>query len=308
MRAEPDWFEYYSILGVTSDCDWSAIRKAYRQLAQSTHPDRFSENTDERKVAETQIVDINRAYTALQEYYRKHDRLPGQRFQKSSAHKAGFAEPTSASTVSNDGTSGFTRSSATPRRRSRSVFRSGVRLAAIVGVSYYVYLAMMNSGDITPATPSPPPISMNVPADENGTNLTLDTTPTNFFTPGSTMGEVHAAQGNPTRTDGTTWYYGESRVTFVGGVVKSWKNTVANPLRIRPLDPDLGTRTTHSRLTSRFTIGSTKADVLAIQGKPIRMSDTVWDYGVSQVKFEKDRVVNWTDSPLQPLKTEKPLR
>jgi hypothetical protein len=40
-----------------------------------------------------------------------------------------------------------------------------------------------------------------------------------------------------------------------------------------------------------FTLGSTKAEVQAVQGSPTTSTDTAWQYGSSTVHFRIDRVV-----------------
>ncbi len=51
-----------------------------------------------------------------------------------------------------------------------------------------------------------------------------------------------------------------------------------------------------------FTLGSTKAEVQAVQGSPTTSADTAWQYGPSTVHFRLDRVVGWSSSPEKPLK------
>lgn len=53
---------YYEILGVKSDARLEEIRKAYKKLASTYHPDKFPENT---KFAEDMMKQINMAYTIL---------------------------------------------------------------------------------------------------------------------------------------------------------------------------------------------------------------------------------------------------
>jgi len=42
-------------------------------------------------------------------------------------------------------------------------------------------------------------------------------------------------------------------------------------------------------------VGSTKDEVLAVQGTPDRFTDTTFSYGTSDVFFEKGRVKSWDD-------------
>ena len=53
---------------------------------------------------------------------------------------------------------------------------------------------------------------------------------------------------------------------------------------------------------SYFTVGSTKDDVLVVQGTPTRFSERVWEYGHARVYFEADRVTRWEEWRGSPLK------
>ena len=61
------------------------------------------------------------------------------------------------------------------------------------------------------------------------------------------------------------------------------------------------TKARASKGQKRFGLASTKEDVLAIQGKPSRMTDTTWTYSESEVYFASDRVVGWRNSTRNPL-------
>jgi len=112
---------------------------------------------------------------------------------------------------------------------------------------------------------------------------------------GSPLGEVYAIQGVPTAIQGETWYYGKSLIQFSQGKAISWIEDPGYPLRVvRSGAPQSPNR--------HFDIGSTKEEVRAIQGPPITETDNVWDYAPSRVYFERNRVVRWEDSPLQPLR------
>ncbi len=50
-----------------------------------------------------------------------------------------------------------------------------------------------------------------------------------------------------------------------------------------------------------FTLGSSKAEVQAVQGTPSRMDEGSWIFGSSRVYFKGDRVVGWQGSPGSPL-------
>lgn len=57
---------YYKILGLEKECSKEEIKKAYRNLAKSTHPDALSGISDEQKVImEERFSEINIAYKIL---------------------------------------------------------------------------------------------------------------------------------------------------------------------------------------------------------------------------------------------------
>jgi curved DNA-binding protein len=55
--------DFYSVLGVTKDADADAIKKAYRKLASSMHPDKHPGD----KGAETRFKRVNQAYQVLKD-------------------------------------------------------------------------------------------------------------------------------------------------------------------------------------------------------------------------------------------------
>ena len=61
--ASQDWFEkdFYATLGVPSDADDAAIKKAYRKLARQHHPDKNAGNP----AAERRFKDITEAHSVL---------------------------------------------------------------------------------------------------------------------------------------------------------------------------------------------------------------------------------------------------
>ncbi len=122
-----------------------------------------------------------------------------------------------------------------------------------------------------PARPSPPPRSP-------------------FFTLGASKEEVYAIQGSPRVATEERWSYGYSYVDFDDDRVVGWYDSRAEALRARLVPRRPGAAAPF------FTVGSTKDDVLRVQGSPRRFSDDRWEYGYSFVEFEGDRVVRWYDS------------
>ena len=85
-----------------------------------------------------------------------------------------------------------------------------------------------------------------------------------------------------------TW---DAEVNFQDGRVVSWddKNLDRNSLRVKMLP----SRKIDAK--DYFTVGSSKDDVLAVQGTPSNFSERTFRYGSSVVNFESDRVVSWSD-------------
>jgi len=119
------------------------------------------------------------------------------------------------------------------------------------------------------------------------------------FTVGSTRDEVLAVQGTPSESGDRVWRYGSSSVLFTGGRVAGWDVEPGSPLDVQ-MRPSRPVRTTKGY----FTVGSTRDEVLAVQGTPSEFSDRVWRYGSSSVLFSDDRVAGWDVEPDSPLKVQ----
>jgi outer membrane protein assembly factor BamE (lipoprotein component of BamABCDE complex) len=117
------------------------------------------------------------------------------------------------------------------------------------------------------------------------------------FTVGSTKDEVLAAQGTPTEFSGQVWRYGSSSVFFSGDKVTSWDVWPSSPLKVQML-PSQSVETRKGY----FTVGSSKDEVLVVQGTPSKFTNRVWKYRSSSVFFSDDRVTSWDVWPGSPLK------
>ena len=88
-------------------------------------------------------------------------------------------------------------------------------------------------------------------------------------------------------------FYKGSEIDFQNGRVVGWKiDPRKAPLRVK-LWPD---RAPVAGLTT-FGVGSSKSDVIALQGTPTLFSTNEFGYGGSVVFFQNDRVVNWKEDP-----------
>ena len=119
-----------------------------------------------------------------------------------------------------------------------------------------------------------------------------------YFTVGSTKDEVLAVQGTPTKLDYYEWGYGLSTVQFRNDRVVSWTIYGVNPLRAKMIPSSAVSNAGY------FTVGSTKDEVLAVQGTPTKLDYYEWGYGLSTVQFRNDRVVSWTIYGVNPLRAK----
>lgn len=118
----------------------------------------------------------------------------------------------------------------------------------------------------------------------------------NYFTLGSSKKQVLRVQGTPSSVNKSDffdeWTYGLSSIDFENGVVRSYHNITGN-LNVIML-PRSGTAYSNSGF---FSIGSTKDEVLAVQGTPTAVQKSAffdeWSYGLSSIDFEYGRVKSY---------------
>jgi hypothetical protein len=108
-----------------------------------------------------------------------------------------------------------------------------------------------------------------------------------LFTIGSSQREVLRVQGKPTKVYGQTWAYGLSDVTFKEGRVWRYHN-FDGTLRVQML-PSMSAAKGLNPTT--FSLGSSRDEVLLVQGTPTQVDGNKWSYGFSEVYF-KNGVVN----------------
>ncbi len=117
-----------------------------------------------------------------------------------------------------------------------------------------------------------------------------------FFTVGSTRDEVLAVQGTPTKFTNDILTYGLSEVILSNGKVHSWRAYATSPLKAKLLPaPQIEAR-------EFFTVGSTRDEVLAVQGTPTKFTDNTLTYGLSEIILSNGKVVSWRQHATNPLK------
>lgn len=295
------YFRYYDLLGLSPGDSWQTLRDCYKSAVRKWHPDRFTNNERERGIAEEKTKEINRAYQELQEYFQLNGRLP----LNTTAPPADEMLPTIDSSCEQTTTpaefeqrTGEPGTDREPKSSARYHFKlTIILLIAALFVYYHFSLDTEKMPDGSQRLETVPIASSASLAEPPMASL-----PKKYFTVGSSLGEVHSIQGIPTRTENEVWHYGDSKVIFLNGKVSHWVDSPNHKLSARsgeePVDP-------WHPVAQYFTKGSTKAEVRAIQGTPLRENQTAWDYGLSRVYFEGDKVVDWQESPLEPLRIKR---
>jgi hypothetical protein len=114
-----------------------------------------------------------------------------------------------------------------------------------------------------------------------------------YITVGSTRDEVLAQQGTPTASSENKLVYGKSELYFKDGAVVGWRiDPAASPLRVK-----LWPSSAVNPALASFTVGSSKDEVLTVQGTPTAFTEDKFEYGRSIVNFRNNRVVSWKEDP-----------
>ena len=150
--------------------------------------------------------------------------------------------------------------------------------------------APLPSPPVTPAQTSstPQPAREKVGLPQPHAQHTVSARP--YITAGLTPVEVISVLGNPTSSTGEKMFYSNSEIDFKNGQVAGWKIDPTAPIRVKlwsetPSVPGLNT----------FGVGSSKSDVIALQGTPTLFSDNEFAYGKSHVYFQNNRVIRWKE-------------
>lgn len=292
--------KYYRELGIKPGDSHQKIRKVYRDLVRVWHPDRYGQDESARRAAEERTKAVNQAFQEIEAFFQQHGRLP--------------LEPPPTPVDRDLG--GFAKTTPPPLARThaeryearppaRAPIRSRVLAILVLGVSGYLAL---ESQENEPAEPAPPalgslhPGGMNAP--ESRLNIDSGTTAPGGFSIGSTLGDVFALQGKPTRIEDDIWHFGAARVFFKEGKVVRWED--ANPPLLRTSGEPVSALGGATHIRNHFERGANKATVRAIQGAPLRETGTTWDYGLSRVFFDSTgHVSGWDESPLDPLRIKR---
>ena len=348
-----DLQESYHLLEVEIGAPLEDVKRAYRELVKVWHPDRFAHDPKLQRKAQEKLKQINLAYELI---CKCDSRSTGSRPQTepSEATSRGArpqAQPPRPG-ASPGSTHGPQRSAPSPQpstapQKNINWGRRFVKFAVLVVILAVLKAGLFPGGHFqrpnavsqlpyqtsTPDQNNQPPVvqqpakvserhfdpnepvevvaAPSAPAGSVAQQQTAgvknlasasgsDTAPAptlrTYFTVGSTKDEVLAVQGTPNEFTETVFSYPYgSEVYFANGRVTSWK-IVASPLKAKLLP------TAAAENRGFFTVGSTKDEVLVVQGTPNEFTDTIFSYPYgSEVYFENDRVTSWkiVASPLK---------
>jgi len=299
--ASEDWARYYAALDCHTDASWQEVRRAYRSKIKQWHPDHSQDSPARAKVAEEQSKTINAAYKSLAAYYKKNGFLPLPETREITDSDSGASvlktRPETPFEYSESAAPPYSQQQ-TPNTTHRRFTVFAILVAAVL-TYYFLEDDSSHTARTTQSvaiTKAEKQIDQSIQNHQHPSSLALH----QYFTIGSSVGELYSIQGIPTRTEGDVWYYGKSRVLLAHGRVVSWDESPSDPLHANLHGKP------HVPSPPQFLhLGMTKDEVRNIQGAPERETPTLWEYGMSRIYFDGNRVSRWEESPLTPLKLER---
>ena len=309
----------YEVLGLKPSASIEEVKQAKRDLVKVWHPDRFPHDPRLQQMAQEKLKEINEAYEQLQSFYRSHRRrASGSKADQSLALRRGRYGDGSESLSPVDkppetDVSPDTRWVAVimvlllARVLSSQIMAPAKDTAASLEETPPVAAsqspAVSSLGEYVPSQTEGKVQIQELPASfEESRNRHQDlreqsrtswkpVVPSGYFGIGSTQDDVLAIQGEPPIRIGNTWHYKDFSIEFSGGRVSGYSNISKN-LKVRIL-PRSDTSEAKSR--GYFTIGSTKDEVLEIQGTPSSVTGNTWHYKDSSVDFYGDQVSGYSN-------------
>lgn len=223
MNESQSYNTCYKILNINNRASADDLKKSYRSLIQKWHPDRYR---DEVKKAEAnnKLQELNVAYKILSDYYKKHNILPLSRSITHST-KQKFTATESKKTQRTS----YAKEKITATNRKNKIQYVFIVFFLIVTLNFvYQYLDSIILSLSTPLeyTQDIPITPINIKK-----RVKEEDSDTQYFTYGSSIGEVIEIQGPPDRIVENVWFYGESEIHFKNGYVDKWTRTTSKELK-----------------------------------------------------------------------------
>ena len=266
------------VLGLPADASPDEVKKAYRELVKRWHPDRFHSRSDkERRNADERIKEITGAYHRISREWANQKRERAEEARPEETAPPGETPRPDPGKASTAGTSSPKRE-ARPRGRPPSFSQSArlrfaasfrgqplKRKLAAAGAFAAIFLVFLGV-----------------------TNL-LGRLPLRFWEDsGAAVPEGSPQLGRKPPWDGP----GGKTPSVEPPSPAEEEEEAPSPQPAGPAPPPLLSEGPDSPY---FTLGSTPADVIRIQGSPTRVHGQVWTYGLSEVQFKDGRLVRYNN-------------
>lgn len=278
------------VLGLAQGATDAEIKDAYRTLAKVWHPDRFQNDQNLRLKAEEKLKEINSAYQLLttataESFYSNRARSGSQtresrgRTPRQEGTEEQEAEPHAAAGSSNhDRRSrqapppgpGRTHAGRPATRRATPPFRVKRRVS-ITGIAIAVGILIMLGIWIAPRYGS-------APALQSTTSVESGAVPSE-----------NSPQSHSTTTNDPAKSAAQAQARSRTAALPAPRSSVVVYPSEDPQAP-------------YFTVGSTKVDVIRVQGRPNQSTENVFRYGLSEIYFRYGRVLSWRIDSSSPLR------
>jgi hypothetical protein len=272
--------------GLSPDATQPEIKDAYRVLAKVWHPDRFEGDEHLKMKAEEKLKEINSAYQLLTTTADERGYAPSsQPVSRPDANQQLTATDPKGQRDRRPDTTHSSRPSGTKERASKTPLTIAVVVLVAAGgiwiTQRYIHPTMWDfGGRIT---------SDSAARQVGGTDNASADAATKVTVPPGTVGQTSKQKQAVNDSAGLAEKAGPDPRT---NAAPSRASVVVYPSE----DP----------LVPYFTVGSTKDDVIRVQGTPKRMTDRLFTYGLSEVYFRNGRVEAWHIDPGSPLKARPP--
>jgi hypothetical protein len=327
----------FQLLGLGPDAPQDLVRKAYKAFVKTWHPDRFPQGSRQQRHAEEKLKDINAAYRRIRNHWAadRPENHPenaggGPKVYKQQAGRT--REETAPPTTT------FRRRQAydrilnlllliVPRNhdQKKRAFRTLMLVLLVLSIPVVLIKVRpfvsfedrkIESHDrqiappevVQPAPPAPEATPSAEPSEALKPQQTVlpagvhekdlppaepeETSPDRpFFTLGSTKKEVLRVQGKPSKVYGQTWVYGLSDVTFKEGRVWRYHN-FDGTLQVQIVPSPSATNDYSPQF---FSLGSSKDEVVRVQGAPTRVEGNKWSYGFGEIYFRDGVVIGFNN-------------